>query len=298
VSVGAAVLDDPVFYIIDLGQLWDVEGVVPDGLVGYEMFRRFGVEIDYERRQLTLTEASKFTPPSGATAITFEFDDRIPIISGALDGVPLRMSVDTGARTSLTLNSPFVKAHDLVQKYRAAPLSITGWGAGGAERAMPARFGTLLLGDIRIDAIAGDLYTGNKGASANPDLGGNLGSGVLKRFVVAFDYDNKKMYLAPNREPMAPDSYDRSGLWLLAHDDKFKVVEVAAGSAAEQAGLKANDLIVAIDGEAVSKRSLAGWRSRLSELPAGTALSVIVDRKKHKQVFRLILADRIPAHWN
>lgn len=42
------------------------------------MFRRFGVEINYGHRQLTLTEASKFTPPSGATAITFELDDGIP----------------------------------------------------------------------------------------------------------------------------------------------------------------------------------------------------------------------------
>ncbi len=236
VRVGDAVLDHPVFYIIDLGKLADVEGTDADGLVGYEMFRRFGVTIDYAGHTLTLTTPAKFAPPTDASAVPFELNDRIPIVAGALDGVPVRISVDTGSRASLTMHSPFVREHDLVARYHAAPEAVVGWGVGGPSRGRPARYGTLKLGDRDIGGIAGDLYTGDKGSFANPDISGNLGGGVLRRFTVAFDYANKKMYLTPNADFAKPDPFDRSGLFLLGDGDALLVADVAPESAAGTRG--------------------------------------------------------------
>jgi hypothetical protein len=139
VRLGNAVLAKPVFVIIDLGDLWKVEGVDCDGLVGYEMFRRFGTTIDYAGHVLTLSEPTKCVPPAGASVVPFELDDRIPIVAGALDGVPVRLSIDTGSRASLTMHSPFVREHDLVKRYRAAPEAVTGWGVGGPARGRPVR---------------------------------------------------------------------------------------------------------------------------------------------------------------
>jgi hypothetical protein len=296
VRVGNAVLAKPVFYIIDLGNLAKVEGVEADGLVGYEMFRRFGMEIDYPRHRLVVSDPAKFAPPAGAVAIPFQLDDRIPIVSGTLDGLPMRISVDTGSRSSLTLHSPFVNANGLVAKYHAAPEAVVGWGVGGPSRGHPARLGTLQLESLRIEGIAGDLFTGNKGSDANPDLTGNLGGGVLRRFDVAFDYSKKIMYLTPNQDLAGkPDAFDRSGLWLLVDGDAFKVVDVAADSAALKAGLQLNDRILAIGGEAVAKRSLAEWRERLRALPADTHMAIRFLRDGKEQTADLVLADRVPA---
>ena len=295
VRLGGAVLANPMFAILDLGHLPKVEGVECDGLVGYEMFRRFGVTIDYAGHTLTLAEPSKFAPPAGASAVPFELDDRIPIVAGTLDGVPVRMSVDTGSRASLTLHAPFVRDNGLVGKYRAAPDAVIGWGVGGPSRGRPARFGTLTLGDRAIVGVVGDLYTGNKGSFANPDLSANLGGGVLRRFTVAFDYTARRMYLVPNAQFGKPDAFDRSGLFLLGDGDAFKVADVAKDSAAAKAGLQANDLIVAIDGEAVGSRTLAEWRARLRELPAGTRLKIDGRRDGKVQSVELALADRVPG---
>ena len=90
---------------MDLGKLPAVEGVDSDGLVGYEMFRRFGVTIDYGKHELVLTEPAKFAPPVGAHAVPFELADRIPIVQGTLDGLAARISIDTGSRVSLTLHA-------------------------------------------------------------------------------------------------------------------------------------------------------------------------------------------------
>ncbi len=293
--LGEAVLAKPVFYVIDLGDLPAVEGVPADGLVGYEMFRRFGVEIDYARQRLILSEPARFTPPAGAAAIAFQLDEHIPIVTGNLDGIPIRLSIDTGSRTSLTLHAPFAHAHHLVERYHAASAAVMGWGVGGASRGHPARFGVLTIGSVRIDGIAGDIYTGDKGAFADPDLGGNLGGGVLRRFDVAFDYANKTMYLKPNADAGTPDAFDRSGLWLLADGDALKVVDVAAGSAAQRADLRDGDRILAIGGEPIGAHSLAQWRARLRTMPAGTRLALRVLRDGKPGDATLVLADRIPA---
>ena len=295
VRLGSAVLAKPVFVIIDLGDLWKVEGVECDGLVGYEMFRRFGVTIDYAGDTLTLAEPDRFTPPAGASVVPFELDDRIPIVAGTLDGVPVRMSVDTGSRASLTMHSPFVREHDLAARYHAAPEAVLGWGAGGASRGRPARFGTLKLGDSDIAGVAGDLYTGDKGSFANPDLSGNLGGGVLRRFTVAFDYSAKRMYLAPNANFAKPDAFDRSGLFLLGDGDALVIADVAPDSAAARAGLQAKDRVTAIGGEVADSQSLTAWRAKLRELPVGTRLKIEATREGKQQSVEVVLADRIPA---
>lgn len=293
--VGAVRMDHPVFYIVDLGQLQDVEGVPLDGLVGYELFRRFGTTIDYARHEFTLTDSEKFVPPAGASAIAFDLDDHVPIVTATLGGLPARITIDTGSRSSLTLHSPFVRANDLIARYDAAPESVTGWGVGGAVRGRVARLPTLQIGDQRIGGIAGELFTGDKGGFANPDISANLGSGVLRRFTVAFDYDKRRMYLAPNADFAKPDTFDRSGLWLLRDDQALRIADVVRDSAAARAGLRIDDRIIAIGGEAVAKRSLAQWRQRLRELPAGTSVPVKFRRGGDERTVNLVLADRIPA---
>ena len=295
VRLGGAVLDKPVFVIMDLGDLPKVEGYESDGLVGYEMFRRFGVTIDYADHTLSLAEPAKFAPPADASVVPFELDDRIPILSGTLDGAPVRISVDTGSRASLTMHSPFVRKNDLVAKYHAAPEAVVGWGVGGASRGRPARFGTLKLGDQSITGVAGDLYTGDKGAFANPDLAGNLGGGVLRRFTVAFDYSAKRMYLAPNADFAKADAFDRSGLFLLGDGDALSIADVAPGSAAARAGLQAKDRITAIGGEKVTWKSLLDWRAKFRAMPVGTKVKVERERGGKRETVELVLADRIAA---
>lgn len=295
VRVGDAVLDKPVFYVVELGSLAAVEGVEADGLVGYEMFSRFGVTIDYAMRELSLATAQKFVAPPAAHAIAFEFADRIPIIDATLDGMAVRLSVDTGSRVSLTLHSPFVREHDLVSRYAAAAEAITGWGVGGPTRTRPARFGTLRIGDLEIGGVAGDLFCGDKGAFSSADQSGNIGGGLLRRFTVAFDYASRRMYLAPNATFSAADAFDRSGLFLLADGEALKVADVAAASAAAGAGLRPDDRILAIDSVQVASRTLEQWRQLLRETAAGTKLAVRFERAGEPLQATLVLADRVPS---
>lgn len=296
-QVGDAHLPHPVFYVIDLGQQLNSMGVHYDGFIGYETFRRFVTTFDYAARVLSFAEPSRYRPPSNAVALTFEQDDRAPVLSGTLDGIPLRLWIDSGSRGSLSLNSPFVRSHGLLEKYRAGGEAVLGWGIGGPARAHPARLGVLSLGGIDVEGLAGDLSTTDKGALAISDYGAILGGGVLRRFTVGLDYGAKRMYLTPNAENAAPEPFDRSGLWLQADGSTLRVGDVAAGSAAERAQLRENDRIVSIRGEQVTTRGLGQWREILRELPPGTRVAVGYLRDGKHANAELILSDRIPRHW-
>jgi predicted metalloprotease with PDZ domain len=123
----------------------------------------------------------------------------------------------------------------------------------------------------------------------------NLGSGVLRRFTVAFDYDHRRMYLAPNSDFARPDAFDRSGLWLLRDGDVLRITDVVQDSAAARAGLRVDDRIVAIGGEAVAKRSLAQWRQLLRESPVNARVEVKYRRGGDDRSAVMVLADRIAA---
>ena len=278
--------------MIDLGPFPQVEGVPVDGIVGYEVFRRFGVRIDYAEGELTLSEPARFTPPAAATVLPFTLNERIPVVDGKVDGKPVRLVVDTGSRASLSFHSPFVREHDLVRRLEAAPEAVGGWGVGGPSYTRAARLGKLELGNLAIGNVAADLFTGDKGAFASPDAGGNLGGGVLRRFTVSFDYEHKRMYLEPNAHFAEPENFDRSGLWLLADGAALKIAAVAPQSAAERAGLKADQRIARIAGEDVSRRTLAGWHDYLRTTPAGMTVTLVFADGKETPI---VLADRIPA---
>ncbi len=278
IEVGAIRLDAPIFYVIDLSELEPVEGLRFDGLVGFELFHRFVVRIDYAARRLTLIDPSFFRAPEGATAVPFELEERIPLVKGTIDGRPATLSIDTGARSSLSLHAPFVREHDLITHYGARFEAIGGWGVGGPSRGWPVRVGEVRLGDAVVKDLVADLSESESGAFADPKNSANVGSGLLRRFVVTFDYDRRKMYLQSGPDYAKPDGYDRLGAWLMLDGEALRVVEVVPDGPAQQAGLRPEDRILAVDGAPVSSRTLNDWRVAFKESPAGTKLRFTAKR--------------------
>ena len=234
-TVGDVSLASPIFYVMDTGKLADVEGEELEGLVGFELFSRLRVRIDYPGRVLTLMSPQAFSPPAGAVAVPFEMSDRTPIVQGAIDGIPGRFWVDTGSRVSLTTMSKFTREHDLVAKYKPPFETITGWGVGGSTSSSPVRFHEVKIGAAVVRDVVGDLFTGDKGAFADPDAAGNVGGGLLHRYVVTFDYAGKVMYLEGGSDEH--EVYDRSGLFVVRDGDALRVISAAPHSPAQAAGL-------------------------------------------------------------
>jgi S1-C subfamily serine protease len=130
---------------------------------------------------------------------------------------------------------------------------------------------------------------GAGGVEAFPN---NVGGGVLKRFVVTLDYDHQLMYLKPIQGKVDDlDTFDRSGLWINGADQGFKIVDVGKGTPADVAGLRAGDVITAVDGKPVSAIRLYNLRKRLRNDPAGTTVTMTVTREGASRKVKLTLRD-------
>ena len=292
IDVGDAFLERQVFLVVSLDSLAEVEGVPEQGLLGYEVFRRFVARIDYERRQLTLLEASDFRYAGPGTVLPFVFNEHVPQVDGEIDGIPGKFDLDTGSRSSLDLSTPFVAQHGLVERLHAAPERITGWGVGGAARARLVRPRALKLGPVEIAAPVTGLSTGARGF-ANPDVAGNVGYGVLSRFTVVFDYGRQQVILEKNGSFARRDVYDKSGLWLHAGDGAWEVKEVVAGGPGAKAGLRAGDRILAVDGKTPATLSLPDLRLRLREPADGTQVQLRFRRGKVERTVKLVLREGV-----
>jgi predicted aspartyl protease len=272
-----------------------IEGIPVDGMVGYELLRRMVTTIDYGRQTMTFTDPARFTPGDDlGAAVPFEFYDHLPYVAGAIGDLPATFDIDTGSRSEIDITSPFVARHALRSRYPKGALAVTGWGVGGPARSYMVRLASLKLGTVEVDHVAAGLSDAKGGSTSDPNYGGNVGSALLKRFVVTFDYAHQVMYLH-RIEPVPPDvgTFDRSGLWINAKPAGYEVVDVAGDSAAAKAGVAVGDIITTIDGKPVVADALSDTRRRFRSDPPGTSIVLGVVRGGESRRVTLTLADQI-----
>jgi hypothetical protein len=272
-----------------------IEGIPVDGMVGFELIRRMVTTIDYGRHTLTFTDPARFKPTAASgVAVPFVFYDHLPDVAGSIGDLPATFNIDTGSRAEIDITSPFVAAHQLPARFAKGVSAVTGWGVGGPTRDYVVRLPSLKLGTVEVDHIAAGLSEAKQGSISNPNYDGNIGSALLKRFVVTFDYAHRRMYLK-RITPTPPDvgTFDRSGLWINAKDGGYQVTDVARGSAGDQAGLAVGDVITTLDGKPVRDEGLADARRMLRDRPAGTRIRLMVRRGTQTHPIILILKDQI-----
>jgi len=274
VTLGGMTMSDQTFYGIDMTDISKAGGIAFDGLVGYEVFKRFAVEIDYQNGKLTLTRPEKFQYQGDAQPIPFIFDGQTPQVDGSIDGFEGTFTLDTGSRSSLDIMGPFAERNDFDSHYDLPVEAIAGWGVGGPGRSKIGRAKSLKLGPVEVRDIILEVSLQKDGAFSDRYRAGNVGGGVLKRFTVTFDYANQLMWLEPNDWYSEPDRYDRSGMWINLADNGFEIIDVVTAGPAAGAGLQGGDIITAIGGKPAGDWTLYGLRQALREQSPGTTLEV------------------------
>ena len=137
------------------------------------------------------------------------------------------------------------------------------------------------------------LTRADAGATGNPTEAGNIGQDILSRFNVHFDYRRAELVLLP-RQPAVPAQYAMAGFRAgksAAQPDRYKVSWVLPGSPAAEAGLKAGDFIVAVNGKSAKALGLGELRDAISSRPEGTPLKLTLDGGK---VLEMRLRDMAP----
>ena len=193
VAVGAAVMRDQPFIVLDLGRTTPF-----DGIVGYELLARFALRLDFAHERFELAADGRAFDGAG-TDVPFVFDERQPQIDGALDGIPGAMTIDTGSESAVDVSTPFVQAHDLRARYHAVVPDSSLSGVGGPIRAYHAHADELRLGALRIPDVPLLLTDALAGAEVNPTVAANVGIRVLRRYDLVLDYRRQIIRFTPAR---------------------------------------------------------------------------------------------------
>lgn len=293
ISIGGLEMHDQTAFAAEIYSP-QIEGIRVDGMVGFELFRRLTVRIDYEHRTLTFTDPARFSSRGAGTPIPFVFYDHLPYVRGRIDELPASFDIDTGSRSELDVTSPAVVRDRLHERYPRGVRAVTGWGVGGPAHSYVARLHSVSVGPVMVDGPVADFSEDRGGSFSDPNYDANVGSGFLKRFVVTLDYGHQMMYLR-RIEPTPVDTgdFDRSGMWINAAPNGYVITSVSRGSPADEAGLSVGEVIVRLDGRPAVADRLSDARRLLRMRPAGSEVPIVVEGKTGARRITVTLRDQI-----
>ncbi len=239
----------------DYLQLKNYLGENVHGILGYEIFRRFVVQINYDSNILTLYEPSSFKPPRNYATVPITVEDTKPYIIANITlqnqtTTSSKLMIDTGASHSLLLDANSHPSFELPEERVRCNL---GRGLGGDINGYLGRIDELSFDDFSFQKVISSFPdTSRLGVSfKNTGRQGTLGAGILKRFTVVIDYSNNKLYFKKNKYYKNDFEYNMSGLELIAVGEglnTFVVDDVRPESPADKAGIMIGDTINKING--------------------------------------------------
>lgn len=285
----------------DYLELRNYLGTDVHGILGYELFSRFIIEVDYEKRILTLMLPKHFNKKRKYQSIPIKIEDTKPYVTTSVvlaDGTQLsaKLLVDSGASHGLMLE-PTSDSRIKVPDNTVS--SIIGRGLGGEITGKIGRIQTLKLGTYEIKNVIASFPDPNSyfdslklGATKR---NGAIGGEVLSRFTVIFNFPDEELYLKKNASFKKKFHYNLSGLTVKAKGSRlnvFEVIDVRRESVAEVAGVVAGDLIMSVNGVNASSIDLNTMNGFFNTKP-GKKLHLVLDRKGEKLRIEFDLADQI-----
>ena len=261
-----------------------------DGIIGYALFSRFVVEIDYDNEVITLTEPDKFKYEGSGQEFPIAFRNRFPFITciGEMLGgarISMDLVVDIGHTHALSLN---VGSHQEIIPPENAIETRIGRGVSGEVLGHVGRIKTLHFGKYELRDLVTSFRSGPRKGSAQLEKEGNLGAEALRRFNVIFDYANDGMILEPNSHFKDQFEHDMSGMvYSKTGKGMFRIDRIIPDSPASESGLKVNDLLIEINGRPANQLRTADLSHLLKK--DGEEITLVVSRGDEQIKFRLKL---------
>lgn len=264
------------------------------GVIGYDIFSRFVVEINYDENYIVLHEPKKYRPKRSYKKLPIQVVNTKPYIKVGIkkDSGQIQLKnlmIDTGASHALLLDN---SDNESLLPNEKIP-SIIGRGLGGDINGYLGRMRHVELGKFHFEGAiasfpkASDYGNLMKHGSRNGTMGGDL----LSRFHVVFDYSSGYLYLKKSRSYSRSFEADMSGIGLVVDGDQLKdlkVYSIRHESPAYVAGLRAGDVIKSINGYDLEILKF-GEFATLLRLKDGKKITVKYERDKTplKSTFKL-----------
>jgi hypothetical protein len=265
-------------------------GLPVHGIIGYELFSRFVVELDYDNNQITLYEPAHFKPKRSFKSFPIKVKDTKPYLdlqiklAGQDDYKDVHLMMDTGASTSVILGADSIKNIEIPQVVIESNL---GRGIDGVIQGFMGRIDRVKIGNFEFKDVLASFPTdpGYLTVLKETKRNGSLGSGVMSKFTIIFDYIHEKVYIKKNNSYKTPFEFNMSGIEVLAEGrnfSEFRIYSVITESPAYKAGLREGDIIIKINSRNSANLTLNAIYNIFSSKP-GKKLRV--KAKRENEVF-------------
>lgn len=256
-------------------------GTEVHGIIGYDLFSRFVIKIDYSNRKIVLYQHGRFKPKKKYSTVDLDIIETKPFVSIPLrlnsrDSIVAKLLVDTGASHALILNP---QSSEIIALPKANIETKLGRGLAGEVNGHLGRIEELQLGKNSLKDVLASFPDWDENPN-NFNKNGSIGGELLKKYKVVFDYFSAKMYLHPNASFKHPFEYDMSGLEFAVKGDKLKqfvIHHIRENSAASGAGFAPGDFIVSLNNIPSSKLTLTKIYTNLN-LKDGKKINLTVSR--------------------
>lgn len=282
----------------DYLELRNYLGTDVHGILGYELFSRFIIKIDYEKKQLTLMQPERFKPSKRLTWLPITVEDTKPYIIVGLQmndttSLSAKLLVDSGASHGIFLETDSNPKIIVPEKHVT---TVIGRGLGGEIIGQIGRIRALEIGNYIIPGVIAnfpdsDAYLDTLKTSRLVFRNGSLGGDMLSRFTVTFNFPGERIYLKKNASLKKEFYYNLSGLTIRARGARlrnFEVSDVRENSSAAHADIRKGDKIITVNGIAANDLDLNMINGFLNSKPGRKiTLQIQRDGVKVKREFRL-----------
>ena len=260
-----------------------------DGIIGYELFSKYLLQIDFEKNIINLWSPLEEVTDDLGQELNLEFRQNYPFVTCASEiskGKEFQtdLVVDLGAGHAVSLdlksNQNFSLPENILQ-------SRIGTGAIGDIFGHIGRVTKLSIGNFIFRKVVTTFSDGPL-AKGFVKCNGNLGVDLLRRFNVTFDYKNSKICLKPNADFDEDFVFNMAGFQFHKMDDgNFIIDYIIKNSPADEVGLIKNDVVTIINGKPANLVSADDFDKIIKQESSTLKLTVI--RETENRNFKILL---------
>lgn len=241
-------IDNLNFHINDYEILTAVYGERIDGIIGYSVFSRYIIKMDYDSMKVTFFTKGTFRYPRGGYLLKPSISQLVtqPLRVKDERTVYSRFLYDMGAGLCLLLSRDFVEDSSIISSKRKRWVK-EGEGLGGKIDMELTVLKEIRVGPYKFRKVPIFIFDDEFNVTSYPYMGGLLGNDILRRFNVILNYAKGDIYITPNTHFNDVFDYSYSGVELYLIGGRIVIGDIAKGSPAEACGLKEGDEVIAVN---------------------------------------------------
>jgi hypothetical protein len=241
-------IDSLNFHINDYSILTAVYGEKIDGIIGYSVFSRYILKIDYDSMKISFCTPGTIRYPRGGYLLQPTINMLVAQQLKVRDvkSVQSKFLYDIGAGLCMLFSRDFINDSNFIDKKRKRWIK-EGEGLGGKIDMELTVIKEVRIGPYRFRNVPVFIFDDENNVTSYPYMGGLIGNDILRRFNVIFNYPKGDIYLTPNSHYTDVFDYSYAGIELYLIQGLIIIGDVAKGSPAEEAGIKEGDQVLAVN---------------------------------------------------